>query len=239
MQIERLYEDDDLMVLEKPAGVVVNQAETVQGKTMQDWFVSQFAEIVERQGDDELFAKRLGMVHRLDKDTSGCLLWAKNVEVLRELMGQFKRREVKKEYLALVHGRLEPGEGVIKLPIRRDKQDREKWAVGYDGKQAETGWRVTKRLRGKYEYSLVELWPKTGRTHQIRVHMNHLGHALVADEKYLKKSRWKENDEKLKRQFLHASKIEFCQPNSDEMLSVSSQLPDELEGFLAKLEVIN
>jgi len=237
MEIKRLFEDEALLVLDKPAGVVVNRAETVPGETVQDWFVDNFSELIEAE-EDETFNKRLGMVHRLDKETSGCLLWAKQAKALKELMRQFKQREVQKEYIALVHGRLAPQEGTIRLPITRDSQDRHKRAVSYEGKQAETSWQVIKRLKGdQYEYSLVKVEPKTGRTHQIRVHLNHLGHAVVADSKYLKDKRFKRDREKLKRQFLHAYKIGFVHPMNGEVIMVESKLPSELQEFLVQLTV--
>lgn len=222
------------MVLDKPAPVVVNRAQTVEEETLQDWFVKKYPEIIKEE-KEELFQKRLGMVHRLDKETSGCLLWAKQEEVLRDLLEQFKKREVKKEYLALVHGRLEPVRGTIRLPITRDGQKRK---VSFKGKQAETSWQVIKRLKGdEYEYSLVRVQPKTGRTHQIRVHLNHLGHAVVADSKYLKDRRFKADRKKLKRHFLHAYKIGFRQPVSSEKIVVESKLPESLRRFLEELEV--
>ena len=146
------------MVLDKPAGVVVNRAETVPGKTIQDWFVDNYDEVLNMYGDDDVYMKRLGMVHRLDKETSGCLLWAMEPEVLKDLMVQFKNREIEKEYIALLHGELRPSKGTMRLPITRDTENRHKRTVSFEGKQAETSWQVVKRLEGEdYKYSLVRV----------------------------------------------------------------------------------
>ena len=233
-EIPVLYEDEDLLVVNKPAGVVVNRCESAE-MTVQDWVVDKLG-IDETAG--ELMQARGGLAHRLDKETSGCLLVAKNEESLIELMRQFKSRETKKSYLALVHGWLEPGEGVIRLPIARDVLSREKRKVNYEGKQAETRWQVLKLLtKGVGQYSLVRLWPKTGRTHQIRVHMKHLKHPLFADLMYLGK-RAKEDRKALSRHFLHAETIEFNHPKSGKRMMVKAVLPVDLKGLLVDFDTV-
>lgn len=227
MQI--VFEDDYLMVLNKPAGMVVNRAETVSTDTVQDW-VEKSGKLV---GSDELFVKRSGIAHRLDKETSGCLLVAKDPETLKKLLGLFKNREIHKEYLALVHGKLDPKEGEMSLPIKRDWRDREKWVVSYEGRSAQTAWKVERYMgEGDQILTLVRLFPKTGRTHQIRVHMTHLGHPLFADERYLGNKRREADRQKLSRHFLHAAALEFVHPVTLEKMHIEAPLPKELADVL-------
>jgi len=161
-----LAETEDYLVIDKPAGWVVNTAESVTGLTIQEWSGAY-------------------PVHRLDKDTSGVLLIAKNEPALAEFQRQFKQRLTKKTYEALLHGRLEPKDGAINLPVGRSKLNRHKFCVRVDGKQAETAWQVLEYVEknGKW-FTKVRLFPKTGRTHQLRVHMAHLKHSIVGDPIY-------------------------------------------------------
>ena len=221
-----LWEDDDILVVNKPALVVVNRAESIKGETVQDWAERQpwFPTPSPRE---EIFIRRSGVAHRLDKETSGCLVIAKNPKALTALLAQFKAREVKKEYLALVHGHLLPGEGTIRLPLARSRHDREKWEIKYSGKAAETAWKVEKYYR---RTSLVRLYPKTGRTHQIRVHLAHLGFPIYADEKYLTRSLVSPDRERLAHHFLHAERIGFF-----DMGRVWREVSAPLPGDMAKL----
>lgn len=230
--MEVIYEDNETLVLNKPAGIVVNRAESVQGETVQDWLVN----YLKLTGDEgKLMSSRSGLAHRLDRETSGCLLIGKNEAVLEDLLKQFKNREVEKEYLALVHGKLEIREGGLSLPIGRDIFDRQKRDVRVEGKKAETYWRV----EGYYDgYSLVRLFPRTGRTHQIRVHMAHLGHPLFGDALYLNKKKRTVDREKLARHFLHASKITFANPVMGKRLTVESALPEELMRILSDFDTV-
>ncbi len=230
LKLETLWEDADALVVNKPAGVVVNRAESIKGETVQDWTERQswFPE-----GDaGELFFRRSGVAHRLDKETSGCLLIAKNPEALTSLLAQFKQRVVKKEYLALVHGRVGPKEGTVRLPLARSRFDREKWEIKYSGKMGETAWRVEKYYR---ELTLVRLFPKTGRTHQIRVHLAHLGYPIFADEKYLTKSLIAGDRSRLDHHFLHAAKISFKNMKG-EWVSVEAPLPTDARELLSWIE---
>lgn len=167
-----IYEDETVLVVNKPAGMVVNRAQTAKSDTLQDWVEAH----VHSRG-----VHRSGIVHRLDKETSGVMVIAKTPEALTALQQQFKTRQVTKTYVALVYGKLVPATGVIAVPIARSKQNREKFTVKAGGKSAETEYRVKRYYPG---YSLVELRPRTGRTHQIRIHLAYMGHPVVGDERY-------------------------------------------------------
>ena len=215
-----VFEDDYLLVLDKPAGMVVNRARTVKEKTLQDWLEKNIKYQI-----SNIKYYRSGIVHRLDKETSGLILVAKTKEVFENLQGQFKKRQVKKKYLALVYGKLEPKEGEIVLPIGRTKKDREKFGIEVEGRKARTKYRILKYYDA---LSLVELMPSTGRTHQIRVHLSFLGHPIVADLKYGGK-RAKRDRLSCPRMFLHASYLGF------DRRSFTSPLPFELENAILKI----
>jgi 23S rRNA pseudouridine1911/1915/1917 synthase len=177
--------------------------------------------------------ERPGIVHRLDRDTSGLLAVAKNEAARTALARQWKEREVEKGYLALVNGRLEPSEGVIDAPIGRDPRHRQRMAVVEGGRAARTAYRIRRYLQGgpagRDTYSLVEVAPSTGRTHQIRVHFAALGHPLVGDRVYGRPSAL------LRRQFLHAHRLAFRHPVDGRPLEFESPLPDDLRQALERL----
>ncbi|KKU25920.1 MAG: Pseudouridine synthase [Microgenomates group bacterium GW2011_GWC1_46_16] len=201
MDIPILYEDENIVVIDKPSGVVSNKAETVKTETVQDWMqLTARVDPSQIQGINpsmEYFRERSGLVHRLDKETSGVMVLAKTVGAFVELLRQFKEREVKKTYLALTHGIWQVNSGEISLPIGRRRDDRKRMGVVEDGRESVTGYRVLasyrewqfpKELkvdtRGYTGFSTVEFAPKTGRMHQIRVHARHVGHPVVGDEQY-------------------------------------------------------
>jgi len=239
MEIEILYEDEDTIVINKPVGVVVNRADSVKETTIQDWienkFPNNFLNI-----ESKVFLQRSGICHRLDKETSGCLMIAKHPEALRYYLKQFKDRLLKKEYLALVHGKVEPNEGEVILPLKRSPFDREKWQVHYEGKRAVTSWTVLKR----YSYLGTEHWKntltllrvglKTGRTHQIRVHLSFLGWPIFADAKYLNKDLAKKDREFLSHHFLHAANLEL-NTYSGVQIKIEAPLPKDETEILEKL----
>ncbi len=240
------------MVVNKPTGVVVNRVETEKGETVEEWAEkiilnteyripnkkTTFSLNSEFSIQNSVFIARSGIVHRLDKETSGCLIIAKTEEVFVDLQRQFRKRLVKKEYLALVHGKVEPKEGTVKVPIARSRHDRDKFTVVVGGRISETGYEVLRTFKGQAlsELSLLRVFPKTGRTHQIRVHFKYFGHSLVSDEKYggsiaADDRKW------CPRIFLHAAKIEFLHPVSKDKISIETDLPSDLERLLENLKL--
>ena len=236
-----LFEDKDTMVIYKPVGVVCNRADSVKEATIQDWVQSQIDKNPDKWStDDKTYKMRTGICHRLDKETSGCLVVAKNPKALYYYLKLFKDRKVKKIYTALVHGRVEPNEGEVILPLKRSLFDREKWQVHYEGKRAVTGWTVLKRYayentpHFKNSLTLLSLNLKTGRTHQIRVHLSFLGWPIFSDEKYLNKDIAKMDRQKLVHHFLHAGHIEF-ETLEGVTVKVEAPLPLDSTELLASL----
>ncbi|MDO8599945.1 MAG: RluA family pseudouridine synthase [bacterium] len=237
-----LLEDESILVVDKPAGLVVNRAESVKGQTVQDW-VDKNAKLPMLNAKWDLesdFAKRSGIVHRIDKETSGILLIAKTPEAFEELQRQFKAREVEKTYLALVHGEVKPTEGEIKAPVGRLPWNRERFGVLAGGRESETRYKVTKLLsysdkKQKEHFSLVEFYPKTGRTHQIRVHAKYIHHALVGDTFYAGRKTSRNDREWCLRLFLHAAKISFTHPQTKKRIEINSPLPSDLKKALTHL----
>lgn len=230
-----IYEDNCLFIINKPSGVVVNRAESVKVETIQDWIEKNFNFPLAKNQEF-----RNGIVHRIDKETSGILVIAKTKEVLEELQRQFKEREVKKKYIALVHGRLEPKEGEIKAAVGRLPWNRERFGILAGGREAQTGYRVLRMLnrasnKGKEEFSLLELFPKTGRTHQIRVHLKSINHPIVGDLFYAGRKTSRQDRQWCPRLFLHASEIVFTHPNGGKKISVKAGLSSDLEEVLGKL----
>lgn len=219
-----LYEDADIVVVDKPAGMVVHPAHGHRSGTLVNALLAHCTDLSGIGG-----ALRPGIVHRLDKDTSGLLLVAKNDVAHRHLQRQFKQRLVHKIYLALTEGLLPTPRGVIDAPIGRDPQQRKRMAVlPRGGREARTEYRVLEHFA---QHTLVEAEPVTGRTHQIRIHFASIGHPLAGDRVYgFRKQRLP-----LRRQFLHAARIAFTLPSSGEPLEFTSELPDDLAAVLHDL----
>jgi 23S rRNA pseudouridine1911/1915/1917 synthase len=222
--VKILYEDDDLLVIDKPAGLTVHPAPGHPSHTLVNAVLSHLSDIADTED-----SSRPGIVHRLDKDTSGVMLVAKNNIALANLADQFKSRSVKKVYLTLVKGILKPERGVIEAPIGRDSGDRKKMAVTGEsrGRPARTNYRVI-RYVGKN--SFLEITPETGRTHQIRVHLAAIGYPVIGDATYGKKSIY------LNRQFLHAHRLGFYLPSTGNFVEFESPLPADLQKALEKLD---
>lgn len=215
--LDILFEDDALLVINKPAGMVVHPAVGHASGTLVNAVLAHDPDIV--TGNKE----RAGIVHRLDRDTSGVMLVAKTDFALRELQRQFADREVHKTYLALVHGVVKTPQGRIDAPLGRDPHDRKRMAIisGQNAREAITVFYV---LAHSERYTLLQIEPETGRTHQIRVHLAFLKHPVVGDELYNKKK----NDLGLTRQFLHARRITFTHPVSHEPMTCTAPLPPDL-----------
>jgi 23S rRNA pseudouridine1911/1915/1917 synthase len=214
MPLNILYEDDDLLAVDKPAGLTVHPAPGHPTHTLVNAILSHFPHLADI-GD----SLRPGVVHRLDKDTSGVMLVAKNSLAQVHLAQQFKSHSVTKAYLVLVKGKLEPENGVIEADIGRDPRNRKRMAVVAEGREARTEYRVIKYIG---DYTLLEVMPETGRTHQIRVHLAAIGYPVVGDKVYGVKSPF------LSRQFMHASRLGFKLPSSGEYVEFKSELPPDL-----------
>jgi len=213
-----IYEDEDLIVVDKPAGLTVHPAPGHPGHTLVNALLAHFPRLAD-SGD----ALRPGIVHRLDKDTSGVMLVAKNSRAQADLAGQFKSHTVSKAYLVLVKGHLTPEAGVIEAAIGRDPRHRQRMAVVARGREARTEYKVIRYIR---EYTLLEVRPRTGRTHQIRVHLGAIGFPVVGDKIYGVRSPF------LGRQFLHACRLGFSLPSTGEYVEFKSELPEDLEQAL-------
>lgn len=256
--LEVVFSDDSLMVLEKPAGLVVTSSETQSSQTLEDILKEEFSINLDRGG----------IVHRLDKDTSGLILVAKTAEAMEKLQAQFKSREVKKEYLALVHGWVEEA-GRVEGAIMRNLCDREKFIVVASqaspgvAREAVTEYepiekfkieseklkaifegfnniQMRKLERSRYgQFTLLRCYPLTGRTHQIRVHLKYAGFPIVGDEKYGGRKTVRLDHRWCKRQFLHAAKLSFTHPQSGERIELESALPEDLKQAIETLEKVN
>jgi 23S rRNA pseudouridine1911/1915/1917 synthase len=209
-----VYEDDDLLVIDKPAGLTVHPAPGHAEHTLVN------AVLAHCPGLSINGSIRPGIVHRLDKDTSGLLVVAKNDAAQRSLSAQMKSRSMLKQYMVLVHGRLSPEVGVIEAPIGRDPNARKRMAIVASGRAARTRYRVLKYFKG---YTLLEVTLETGRTHQIRVHLSATGFPVVGDAVYGKKS------DVAARQFVHACRLGFKLPSSGERVEFTAPLPRDLE----------
>jgi 23S rRNA pseudouridine1911/1915/1917 synthase len=232
--LDVIYEDDDLAVLIKPAGLVCHSGAGNRSGTLVNALLFRMGPI--ETGDPG----RPGIVHRLDKLTSGLMVVAKNTWAHRKLSGQFKQREVTKEYLALVYGCLAHPVGTIDMPIGRDPQNRKKISTrAHKKRSAVTHYHREKRLE---YFSLLKVRLETGRTHQIRVHLAAVGHPIVGDALYggnrgrCLPEPWQAAVNRLHRPFLHACRLEFQHPRSGERLSFSAPLPIELDAWLQSIE---
>ncbi|MFH2109607.1 MAG: RluA family pseudouridine synthase [Patescibacteria group bacterium] len=225
MDIPIIYQDKSLLVVDKPWGVVVNRSETQRGETVQDWVRARWGE-VEGVGD---FYERSGIVHRLDKDTSGILIIAKNLEAFGELQRQFKFREVEKEYVALVHGKMLQEEIVVNAPLGRNPRNRIKWAIVQGGRESTTAFSLISQFTNEYgDFSLIKCVPTTGRTHQIRVHLASMRMPIVADVLYAGRKRHKIDGKWCPRMFLHATRLSLTHPTTGKRVTFASKLPKEL-----------
>jgi len=241
MEPRVIYEDECLLVVDKPSGMVVNNAKSAQRQfTLYDWIKKNKKVNIEKYDKKDEFVERLGIVHRLDKDTSGVLLIAKKPEYFRFLQGQFKKRLVEKTYLALVSGVLRE-KGVIDAPISRNPFNRRKFGVFVGGKPALTKYIKIDQMTAEAgeKVSLAEVYPKTGRTHQIRVHFRHINCPLISDSVYGGRKKARQNMRWCPRLFLHALKLEVKHPKTNKKLELKVELAEDLEKVLNKLKKVD
>lgn len=224
--VDIIYEDSDIIVVNKPKGLVVHPANGNPDGTLVNAIMNICKDSLSGIGGE----KRPGIVHRLDKDTSGILIVAKNDKAHLQMSEQIKNREVKKIYIALVKGVISENEATINMPIARSKKDRKKMAVDKDGKEAVTHFKVLKRYD---KYTLLEIKIDTGRTHQIRVHMAEIGHPVVGDEVY---SNGK-NEFGVRGQMLHAKSLDFCHPITGKKMHLEAEIPEYFKKVLEKCDV--
>lgn len=215
-----VYEDNDLLVVDKPAGLAVHPAPGHPSHTLVNAILAHCSDFAPTSRGGSV---RPGIVHRLDKNTSGLMVVAKNDASHQNLSNQIKARSVVKRYLVLVQGHLSPERGIIEAPIGRDPGNRKRMAVVSEGREARTQYRVIRYLDN---YTLLEVTLETGRTHQIRVHLSAIGFPVVGDEVYGRRSPY------LGRQFVHACHLGFRLPSSGEYVEFSSKLPADLEQAL-------
>jgi len=216
-----IYEDNEIIVVNKPAGLTIHPAPWHPDHTLVNAILAHCPGL---EGGGGL--ERPGIVHRLDKDTSGLIVVAKNESARVSLTNQFKGKTVTKSYLVLVNGRVFPGRGTIELPIGRDPRNRKRMAIVEGGREAITHYQVNRYFG---DYTLLEVMPKTGRTHQIRVHLATIGYPVVGDPVYGVKLAY------LGRQFIHAQRLGFCSPSTNQYLEFSAPLPEELQQVLEML----
>jgi 23S rRNA pseudouridine1911/1915/1917 synthase len=233
--LDIVYEDETLIVVNKPAGIVVHPASGTHSGTLANALAFHFQQLPTSQS-----SARPGIVHRLDRNTSGLLVVAKSEEALEHLANQFRDRTVFKSYLALVHGHVASESGQIDQPIARDPANRTRMAVVRGGRSAQSLYRLRRRYQ---RFTLLDVEIKTGRTHQIRVHLNWLKHPVVGDETYgagrdntVPDPQLRARIRNLGRQFLHAEKLGFTHPTTGKPMQFAAALPTDLADLLVALD---
>ncbi|MEP6847641.1 MAG: RluA family pseudouridine synthase [Acidobacteriota bacterium] len=236
--LDIVYEDEYLAVINKPAGMVVHPGAGVQSGTLANAIAYHF-QLEQSAINDPQSEARIGIVHRLDKDTSGLIVVAKTDEIHEALSEQFRERQVFKSYIALVHGSLDQNMGKIEAPIGRNKHNRLRMKVATSGRSALSLWKVRQRYN---KFTLLDVEIKTGRTHQIRVHMGYINHPIVGDEIYnegrdntVADTNARNAISSMPRFFLHAERLSFTHPKTSERLDFVQELPLELKEFLELL----
>ena len=242
--LDIVFEDEFLAVINKPAGMIIHPGSGVPSGTLANAIAWHFTFQIPNSRSavwnvESGISNRIGIVHRLDKDTSGLIVVAKNEQTAEDLSRQFHDREVEKSYVALVHGAVEQPSGKIDAAIARDRYHRTKMTVSQRGRSALSLWKVRQRFE---KFTLLDVEIKTGRTHQIRVHLASINHPVVGDETYnagrdntVADPIIKKTIADLGRFFLHAERLAFTHPHTGERASFTQPLPDELESFLAVL----
>ena len=243
LNLNIIHEDESIIVINKPAGIIVHPGIGVNSGTVANGLAYHFRKLSNVNGD-----LRPGVVHRLDKDTSGVMIIAKTNSAHVFLADQFKEREVKKKYIGLTWGVWDNEKGEINKPLLRDKKDPTKYSIGVNGKNSITKYEVQKLFRHS---SLVSFFPLTGRTHQIRIHASYYGHPIFGDEKYGGgvsrskgflpefKSHYKRMIDKFNRHALHAEKLELIHPISKEIVKFDATLPKEYLDLVKSIDLLN
>lgn len=223
-----LYQDDDVVVIDKPAGLVVHPGSGNADRTLVNGLVYRFPEIasVGQPG-------RPGIVHRLDKDTSGVMIAARSHSAYQALVDMMASHSIQRQYIALVHGIIENEKGVVEAPIGRSHRNVTQMAVSSSGKDATTNYEVVSRFNDPIAATLLELSLETGRTHQIRVHMRAIDHPVIGDKLYSR-----HNSLNLARPFLHSARISFEHPSTGAILEFNSPMPEDLRQFLGNFDFI-
>jgi 23S rRNA pseudouridine1911/1915/1917 synthase len=235
MNLPIIFEDTDLIVIDKPAGITVNDSDTTGEQETVQSLVKDKIKLVEN--DDTEFSDRGGVVHRLDRETSGVILIARNRDSFKNLQAQFKERIVKKTYLALVHGVLIPENGEVDVPVGRLPWNRKRFGVLAGGRESKTLYETLEKQEYEKEFlSFLRLFPLTGRTHQIRVHMKYLNRPIFGDFLYGGRKVSKKDRKILERVFLHASTISFNHPTRGDSMNFEAPLPEELKNTLKMLK---
>lgn len=226
-----IYQDDSLFIIDKPTGWVVNDAQsTVNQKTLQSWIKNYNYEL------NSSYELRQGIVHRLDKETSGILIIAKTSKALENLQMQFKTRQVQKTYIALLHGKVSSISQEINVPVGRLPWNRRRFGVLPGGKIAQSNLKVIGYYQNNTEiFTYVEFMPKTGRTHQLRVHSKYINHPIVGDSFYAGRKTAKKDRVWCPRTFLHAASIKFIHPQTKNTVSFKSDIPQDLITALSGL----
>jgi len=236
--IEIVYEDEFLAVINKPAGIAVHPAPSIKEPTLVNALKYHFKELSEAGG-----AERAGIVHRLDKETSGLLIVAKNDKTHAKLSEMFQNREIVKIYKAVVYGKFKEQEGTIDLPIGRAENDRKKMIVRRDGRNAITHYKVMENIN---MFSIVNLSLETGRTHQIRVHLTHYNHSIIGDKLY-GVGRWKgiENTKlqsyvkNFQRHALHSALLKFKHPETDKEILCRKDFPQDIQELITTIKALS
>ena len=224
--LEILYEDNDIIVVNKPKGMVVHPANGNPDGTLVNAIMSICKDSLSGIGGEI----RPGIVHRLDKNTSGAIIIAKNDKAHINLSEQLKNHEIKKTYIALVRGVVKENNATINMPIGRSKKDRKKMDVDKNGKEAITHFKVLKRYK---DCTLLEINIETGRTHQIRVHLSHIGYPIIGDEVYSNgKNKWN-----IEGQCLHAKSLDFKHPITGKNMHIEAPIPEYFENIIKELDI--
>lgn len=229
-ELKKIFEDEDILVLDKPSGLVVNRSVTSKSETLQDILEKEYSfesdEVSEELLDD--FSARSGIVHRLDKDTSGILVVAKNKKAFQNLINQFKERKTIKEYICVLCRKIDDEIIEIDAPLKRNPKSPLKFGVVEGGKEAFTRFEKIKttNLDGN-DYTLMKVYPKTGRTHQIRVHASAMGNPVAGDSIYCSILLLESSFKYFGRLMLHAQKLAFCHPKTGNFIEFTSDTPKE------------